>query len=193
MKYGTLYTTFRILREVGACKPRYRYLARKLGGVKKYGEDKPIPILKILEINGFDDALWALCIAMPVDKADKLLRLFNCWCVRNTPLPDGGTVWDLLEDERSRKAVEVAERYAHGKASEEDLAAAGVAAWEASWQSDSCAVGSLAEEAAWTTTWNHPNVAASSFAVIANGDATSWESAAIEAQAKQLRKMLKGS
>jgi len=187
MKYGTLYTTFGILRENKACKSRYRYLARKLGGVKKYGQDTPIPILKILEINGLNDALWALQVAIPIEEADKLLRLFCCWCVWNAPLPDGRTVWDLLTDERSRKAVEVAERYARGKATKEELDKASFDAWEAAWEDDSCDAEAHAADAAWATTWSHPNFEATSYALIASGEAT-----AIDAQEKQLLKMLKG-
>lgn len=51
---------------------------------------------------------------------DKELRLFACWSVRQ--------VWHLLTDERSRKAVEVSERFANGEASQEELAAAYAAA-----------------------------------------------------------------
>jgi hypothetical protein len=53
----------------------------------------------------------------------KTLRLFACWCVRQ--------VWHLLTDERSRNAVEVAERYASGEAMSAELDAARDAAWAA--------------------------------------------------------------
>lgn len=59
---------------------------------------------------------WAL---NKLDYNDSVaLRRFACWCVRNTPLPDGRKVWDLLTDERSRRAVEVAEAFADGRATE---------------------------------------------------------------------------
>jgi len=49
---------------------------------------------------------------------DRKYRLYACACVRGTPLADGRTLWDLLTDERSRTAVEVAERFAKGEATE---------------------------------------------------------------------------
>jgi hypothetical protein len=70
---------------------------------------------------------------------DRELRLYACWCVRQ--------VWHLLEYERSRHAVEVAERYAVGEATNAELAAAGEAACEAAWESAGEA--SEARAAAW--------------------------------------------
>ena len=84
-----------------------------------------------------DWMLWALGRIGYDDK--KTLRLYACACVRHTPLANGRTVWDLLTDERSRTAIDIAERYANGNASVKELGAAEAAA------------GSAAEAAAWAT------------------------------------------
>ncbi len=52
------------------------------------------------------------------------LRLFVCSCLRHN--------FPLLEDDRSRQAVETAERHAEGRATDAELLAARAAAWEAS-------------------------------------------------------------
>ena len=85
-----------------------------------------------------DWMLWSLGKSDYND--EKKLRAYACYCVRHTPLGDGRVVWDLLTDERSRNAIEVAERYIEGKATQEELAAAGSAARSAAW-SVWCAAG----------------------------------------------------
>ena len=89
--------------------------------------------------------------------SDKELRLFACRCVRETPLPDGRKVWDLLTDEISRYAVEVAERYANGNATDEELSAASDAAWyaasDAASDAASHAASDAASHAAWYAAW----------------------------------------
>jgi hypothetical protein len=54
--------------------------------------------------------------ARPGVLTDRELRLFACWCVRQ--------VWHLLQDDRSRNAVVIAERFANGEATTEELRAA---------------------------------------------------------------------
>jgi len=62
---------------------------------------------------------------------DAEYRLFACWCVRHTHLPDGRTLWDLLDDQRSRDAVITAEQYAVGAATQRKLRTARNGAWSA--------------------------------------------------------------
>jgi hypothetical protein len=116
--------------------------------------------------------LWALdAIGLLTDQD---ARLFACWCVRETPLADGRKVWDLLTDERSRKAVEVAERFAVGEATEEEMAAAWAAVW--------ATAGSTAGAAAWAAVWATAGGAAGA-AARATAGATAGDSAGAAAGA----------
>lgn len=140
-----LTTSFKLLHDAHACPERYAHLARALGGIRKYGRTKPIPIARILEVNGFDDALWALRAVSPEQEVERdlLARLYACWCVRQ--------VWHTLTDERSRRAVEVAERYAVGEATADELDAAESAARSAADAAWSAA--DAARSAAWSAAW----------------------------------------
>jgi len=109
------------------------------------------------------DRIWVVLGMM----SENDRRLAACCFVRRTPIGDGRTVWDLLTDDRSRKAVEVAERFADGEATERELAAAGAAAsaaaWDAAWDdaassaaraAASAAAGAAAWDAAWAAAWD---------------------------------------
>jgi len=85
---------------------------------------------------------------------DKERRLLACWCVRNTPLADGRKVWHLLADQRSRNAVEVAEKYANGEATDDELTAARDAAWDAWDARDAAWVARDAARVAWDAAWD---------------------------------------
>jgi len=78
-----------------------------------------------------EDRIWAFCVCVKVPRNKK--RLFAVRAVRETPLENGGFVLDLLTDKRSINALTVAERYANGEATGQELHAAYCAAWDASY------------------------------------------------------------
>ena len=137
----TIYeVTLKDLRQAKACIAGYNKVVCSLQGqpftdkhrdMKSYirfAYKEPISLSFILENNGFNDALWALrCIK----DADRDIRLFSVWCARQ--------VQHLMIDSRSTNALDVAERFANGKATKEELEAARDAAW----------VASVAASAAW--------------------------------------------
>ncbi|MBU9391801.1 hypothetical protein KTE71_30370 [Burkholderia multivorans] len=168
--------TLDALRKAGACYEGYNKLVRSLHGQPFTEEDEDrnsyihfkhdaeIPLLDILKSNGLDDALWALrCVS----GADRDLRLFAVWCARQ--------VEHLMEDQRSKDALNVAERFANGDASDEELAAARDAARAAAW------------DAAWAAAW----AAARAAARDAAGDAA-W-AAARDAQTEMFKRMCLGT
>ena len=120
------------LRKASACINGYNKVVRMLQG-KPFGEDdrvreryirfahkEPVPLLSILKSNGLDDALWALRCVHSVDRD---ARLFAVWCARQ--------VQHLMPNPRGLAALGVAERFANGMATENDLAAARAAALDA--------------------------------------------------------------
>ena len=121
-------TTLRKIRAAGPCGMRlddgkrvgYLKLRHHLG--KCYGDDTPINIATILDSNGLNDALWCL---RAVDGHAREVQLYAVWCARQ--------VQSLLEDQRSVTALDVAERYANGAASNDELAAAWAAAYDAAY------------------------------------------------------------
>jgi hypothetical protein len=137
---------------------------------------------------------WLLWILTAIDAPanDKAQRLFAIWCARRTPMHDGRTTSVLLTDPRSIEALEVAERFAHGNATKEELAAAGDAARAAAWAAAGDAAGAAARAVAWAAAWAAAGDAAWdaawAAAWAAAGDAAG--AAARAAQANQLRTMI---
>ena len=84
--------------------------------------------------------------------SDKDMRLFAVWCAREA--------LKLLKnpDPRSLNACDVAERFANGQATSDELDAARDAAWSAAMDADSDAARSAARaaarDAAWAAAWS---------------------------------------
>ena len=111
------------LNKIRACKPcsnRWAKLLKYLG--KTQADDEPLPFSVILDSNGLDDALWCCRSAPEYDREWRLFAVLGC----------ARQVQHLMTDQRSIDALDVAERYAYGEATEEELKAAGYAA-EAAW------------------------------------------------------------
>jgi len=132
-------TTLNAIRKYLPCAEGWKKLLQHLG--KTEADDAPLLISTILASNGLDDALWCL---RAVDGHDKEIRLLAVAYARK--------VQHLMADRRSIAALDVAERHAHGQASDDDLiaarAAAGAAAWAAEWAAASAAASAAARDAA---------------------------------------------
>ena len=130
-------TTLNKIREHNPCTDGWEKLLKHLG--KTQADDEPLSILTILDSNGLNDALWCL---RAVEGHDKELRLYAVWCARQ--------VQHLLTDQRSLDALDVAERYANGQATDAELKAAWNAAWSARDAADAAdAARFAADAAAW--------------------------------------------
>jgi hypothetical protein len=137
-----IYTTLNKIREKEPCKSGWEKL---LTAVKKTKtDDEPLALITILDSNGLDDCLWCL---RTVPEYDRKWRLFSVWCARK--------VQHLMTDPRSVMAIDIAEKYALGEATDKELAAAGTAAGAAAWAVAGTAAGAAgtaagaARDAAW--------------------------------------------
>jgi hypothetical protein len=129
------------LKDLDACQP----------AIKWVGDKTPQEAWEICERS--DWMLWFLD-EIEYDN-EKTLRLMACSFVRS--------IWHLLKDERSKQAVIIAEKYAHGKATDKELqaawAAAGAAAWDAAGDAAWNAAGDAARAAAGAA-WDAARAAA---------------------------------
>lgn len=91
-----------------------------------------------------DDKLWVVCRESVIDK--KTLRLFAVWCARQ--------VEHLMTDERSKDALNLAERFAHGEATDEELSAARSSSFAAASSAAFAAVTASASYAAYASVRN---------------------------------------
>ena len=158
-----LTTTFDLLHKARACSSRYRFLRESLKDVK---DDEPINLLTILETNGFDDALWALCAT--AENCDKVARLMAADFAEQV-IP----IWKKYsQDKRPELAIKAARDFAEGRITRDELTAARDA-WDA-W--DVAGDDSGAARAAWDAAW-----AAWAAAVDASGAAGAARAAAVDA------------
>ena len=176
-----IYTTLNKIREHEPCIDGWRKLLRHIG--KAQADDEPLALATILQSNGLDDALWCL---RAVDGHEKEVRLYAVWCARQ--------VQHLMKDPRTLAALDVAERHAHGQATDAELAAAYAAsaeAWDAAYAARDAAY--AASAAAWAAAsaasaeaWAAASAAANAAAYAAWNAASA---AAREAQAAEFRRV----
>lgn len=78
----------------------------------------------MIKQNKYDLLIWVIINTRCRILSKTVLRKLACQFVRETPLLNGHKVWDLLTNECSRKAVEVAEKYANRKTTSTKLSKA---------------------------------------------------------------------
>ena len=105
-------TTLNDIRDCKPCSDSWKKLLTYLG--KTAADDEPLSISGILDSNGLDDALWCL---RAVKGYEKEMRLFAVWCVRR--------IQYLNTDPRIEAALVVAEGFANGSVTENQLYRAG--------------------------------------------------------------------
>ena len=120
-----LTTTLNRLHAANACAPRYAHLLAALGGPSA-DHDAPINLLVILDLNGLDDCLWALCATQNGDKVARLMAAD--FAELALPIFER----DYPGDARPRNAIAAARGYALG-------AATWAATWAAAWAAGAAA------------------------------------------------------
>lgn len=110
---GLKYFDMADLRSWGPCYDPNKHLPETWRGTAvTILEDERIP---------FADRLWVVCRNDII--SDRVMRLFAVWCARQ--------VQHLMTDPRSIAALDIAERFANGQATEAERDAAWAAAWAA--------------------------------------------------------------
>ena len=138
-------TTLNKIRKHAPCQSGWKKLLAHLG--KTSADDEPISISFIAKSNGLDDAFWSL---RAVEGSDRELRLYAVWCALQ--------VQHLITDSRSLAALDIAEKFANGRATSEELRKARHVALDAAWYAarhdawhDAW---DAARDAAWASVWD---------------------------------------
>ena len=110
-------------------------------------ENEDLPVVEWVQkyrnlVHEKQDIIWLLCNKHFM--SDRDMRLFAVWCAREA------LKLEAEPDERSVNACNVAEKFANGEATSEELAAARAAAWAAAGD----AAGDDAWAAAWDAAWD---------------------------------------
>jgi hypothetical protein len=134
---GKIMITLGEIHKHNPCADGWRKLLKAKG--KTVADGDQFPLSDILDTNDLDDCLWAL--RCTPESYHGLWRKFAVWAARQ--------VEHLMEDERSKTALDVAWRHSNGEATDEELAAAGDAARAAAWAAARDAAGDAARAAAW--------------------------------------------
>lgn len=172
-----MYTTLNKIREHGPCEDGWITLLKSLNKTKP--DDEPVAISYIIESNGLDNAVWCL---RAVEGHDKEIRLFSVFCARQ--------VEHLLTDEISSKAIDTAERYANGEATEDELSEAYSAARSA-WLSAESAE-SAAYVAAYSATAPAHLVAQSAWSAAKSAtQSAAWSAARLDIRKEQKEELLR--
>jgi len=170
-------TTFALAHKSNACVESYKKMATALGGITVYGKDTPIPLTRVLEVCGLDDAIWALrCTTEP---SENIIIELACRCAEHTlhfyedKYPD---------DKRPRLAIEAARVCIadKGAAARAARAAAGAAA--------GAARDAAGDAAAWAAAGAAARAAAAGAAAGAARDAAgaaAWAAAGAAARAAE--------
>jgi hypothetical protein len=173
-------TSLNAIRKHEPCTEGWIKLLKHL---KKTGsDDEELNLLTVLESNGLTDTLWCL---RAVEGQDKAIRLYAVWCARQ--------VQHLIEDQRSIYAIHVAEKFAKGEATEQELKDAAKSAAYATYDAAANAAAYAAYTAARGAAYTAAYTAATNTAYVAARGAAysaaySANSAAARASAKAKQK-----
>lgn len=139
-----------------------------------------LDILSLKSVS-IEDRFWVVLREGCID--DKTLRLFAVWCARRA--------LKRVEnpDPRSIEACNVAERFANGRATEDELAVVRQKARSATWAAS--AAESAARSAAWSAASSAARSASAAASAATRSAAWSARSAAWSAQLRKLKSMLK--
>ena len=189
-----LYTTFAKAHEEGACIESYRKMTKSLGGITKYGKDTPIPLDKVIEVCGLQDAIWSL--RCTIEESENISIEFACRCAEH--------VLHFFEDKypndrRPRQAIEAARNCITNKSlaavsaasaasAARSAAYAAVSAVSATWSAARSAVS--AARSAVSAARSAEYAAYAAYAAVSAVSAVSAESAEIQWQTEEFLKLL---